>query len=94
MPFLIDVSEEAAVSSCERSLQEGAVYGRHESDFCFRSPTVGLVEQAMDWTTEESGLDSRQKQDIFLTSRPALGPTQPLLQFWRGLFTWVKTAEA
>ena len=43
---------------------------------------VGIVTS--DWTTEKSWLDSQQGQIIFLfskTSRPGLGPTQPLIQW-------------
>jgi hypothetical protein len=38
----------------------------------------------MGWTTEESGFDSRYGQEILLfsiTSRPALGSTQPPIQW-------------
>jgi hypothetical protein len=39
------------------------------------------------WTSEEWGFDSRQGQEIFqfsITSRPALGPTQPSTQWLPG----------
>jgi hypothetical protein len=42
---------------------------------------------AKGWTTEESGFDSRQWQEIFLyatASRRALGPTQPPIQWAPG----------
>jgi hypothetical protein len=41
----------------------------------------------MGWTSEESGLDSRQRQEIFLfpiASRQALKPTQPPIQWESG----------
>jgi hypothetical protein len=41
----------------------------------------------MDWTTEESGFDSRPEKVIFLFSteaRPALGPVQPPIQLVLG----------
>jgi hypothetical protein len=44
-------------------------------------------DEAMIWNAEESGFDSRQEQEIFLFSimfRPALGPTQPPIQWISG----------
>jgi hypothetical protein len=40
-------------------------------------------DQAMDWTIEIPGFDSRQGLGIFIftVSRPALGPTQPPIQW-------------
>jgi hypothetical protein len=38
----------------------------------------------MGWTTEETRFDSQQGQEIsrcFIASRPALGPTQPPIQW-------------
>jgi hypothetical protein len=48
------------------------------------------------WTTgEESGLSSRNGQNIFSrTSRPALGSTQAPMQLVPGLFSWGKSVEA
>jgi hypothetical protein len=51
----------------------------------------------MDWTTEESMFDSLQKKDIFLgsaPSRPAVGPTQPSIEWIQGLPPTPESKEA
>jgi hypothetical protein len=52
-----------------------------------RDVRVRIIQSDTGWTTEESGLDSRQGQDNFLLSpgfRPVLGPTEPPSQCIRG----------
>jgi hypothetical protein len=56
-----------------------------------RDSVVGIETR---YWLDRSGIKFRCGQDIPLPSRPALGPTQPTIQWVPGLLSWGKAAVA
>jgi len=56
----------------------------HKPSSCIDTRKTVNGEFAMGWTSEKSGFNPRQRQEVFLfseTSRPVLGPTQLPIQY-------------
>ena len=57
-----------------------------------KSDSYSIVGLATCYELDGSGIESRWGRDFLHTSRPALGPTQPLIQSVPCLFPWGEAA--
>jgi hypothetical protein len=61
---------------------------------CFLNTPGSVVGIATGYVLDGSGIESRWGRDFSHLSRPALGPTQPPVQWVPGSFPWVKSGRS